>query len=90
MSWDESNVWRVMLKSPVLARCVSESLPVPLPGQFGSSTDRLVPHDGEVGGAGEVLGDGDRRVQVEDHVPPAACGHTASHNQHHTERRWHD
>lgn len=65
-------------------------LPVPLPGQFGSSTDRLVPHDGEVGGAGEVLGDGDRRVQVEDHVPPAACGHTASHNQHHTERRRHD
>lgn len=39
-------------------------LPVPLPGQFGSPADRLVPDDGEVGGAGKVLGDGDGRVHV--------------------------
>lgn len=31
-----------------------------------------MPHDGEVNRAGKVLSDGDCRVQVEDHVPPAA------------------
>lgn len=70
-----------------ITRCVSGSLPIPLPGKFGSSADRLVPHDGKVGGAGEVLSDGDRCVEVEDHVPPAACGHTAIYHQHQTERR---
>lgn len=39
-----------------------------------------MPHDGEVGRAGKVLSDGDCRVQVEDHVPPPACGHTASYH----------
>lgn len=46
-------------------------LPVPLPGQLGTPSDRLVPHDGKVGGASKVLGDGDGGVQVEDYVPPA-------------------
>ena len=65
-TWDESNLWGV-------------SLPIPLPGEFGTSSDCFVPHDGEVGRAGKVLSDGDRRVQVEDDVPPAACRHTRTH-----------
>lgn len=67
-------------KLTVLFACVSELLPVPLPREFGSPSDGFVPHDGEVGGAGEVLSDGDGRVHVEDYVPPPACGHTASHH----------
>lgn len=46
-----------------------------------------MPHDGEVGRAGKVLSDGDRRVQVEDHVPPAACRRTDVKHQHQTENK---
>ena len=45
--------------------------PVPLLGQLGSASDRLVPHNREVCPRGKVLGDGDGGVQVEDDVPPA-------------------
>ena len=44
---------------------------VPLLGQLGSASDRLVPHDREVCPRGKVLGDGDGGVQVEDDMPPA-------------------
>ena len=37
---------------------------VPLLGQLGSASDRLVPHDREVCPRGKVLGDGDGGVQV--------------------------
>lgn len=57
-----------------------ESLPVPLPGQFGSSSDSFVPHDGEVCRARKILSDGNCCVQVEDNMPPSACGHKASQN----------
>lgn len=46
--------------------------PEPLAGELGPAARRLVPHDREVRAAAEVLRDGDRRVQVEDDVPPAA------------------
>ena len=45
---------------------------VPLFAQLGPTPDRLVPHDGEVGLGGEVLGDRDGVVQVQDHVPVPA------------------
>lgn len=44
----------------------------PAPGQLGPAPDRLVPDNREVGPAAEVLRDGDRGVQIEDDVPPAA------------------
>ena len=45
---------------------------VPLLGQLGSASDRLVPHYREVCLRGKVLGDSDGDVQVEDYVPPAS------------------
>ena len=45
---------------------------VPLLGQLGSASDRLVPHNREVCLRGKVLGDSDGGVQVEDYVPPAS------------------
>lgn len=32
-----------------------------------------MPHDGEVGAAGKILGDGNGGVEVEDNMPPASC-----------------
>ena len=52
-------------------RLVFPQGPIPLLGELGPAPDRLVPHDREVGLRGEVLGDGDGGVDVEDHVPPA-------------------
>lgn len=57
-----------------------ESLPVPLPGEFGSPSDSFVPHDGKVCRAGKILSDGDCRVQVEDNMPPSTYGHTTRQN----------
>ena len=44
---------------------------VPLAREFGTPPHCLVPHDGEVGQAAEVLGHCDCRVHVQDDVPPA-------------------
>ncbi|RUS76905.1 hypothetical protein EGW08_015344, partial [Elysia chlorotica] len=46
--------------------------PQPLARKLWSAAHRLVPDDGKVDHAAEVLCDGDRVVEVEDHVPPAA------------------
>lgn len=53
-------------------------LPVPLPWQLGSPSHCLVPHHREVGTAGKVLRDGNRRVEIENYVPPATCKHNTS------------
>lgn len=65
----------------IVGGAVCGFVPVPFPGQFGTTAHCFVPHDGEVGAAGKVLSDGDRRVQVQDHVPPSTCGHTGSLRQ---------
>ena len=44
---------------------------VPMPSQLWPAADCLVPDDGEVGHAAEVLCDGHCVVHVEDNVPPA-------------------
>jgi hypothetical protein len=44
--------------------------PEPLPRQHRSASRRFVPHDWEIRPAAEVLCDGDRRVEVQDDVPP--------------------
>ena len=44
---------------------------VPVSGQLWPASHRLVPYDGEVGHAAEVLCHCDRVVQVENNMPPA-------------------
>lgn len=44
----------------------------PLVGELGPAAGRLVPHDGKVRAAAEVLRDGNCRVKIQHHVPPAA------------------
>lgn len=52
-------------------KLLNNLLPVPLPGQFGSPSYRLVPHHREVGTAGKVLRDGNSCVEIENYMPPA-------------------